>query len=84
MKAFAFLLLFILTFFHMNISFLIAKPQDFFGCALDGLDWNFFELRNDISVWSGKISQQSLAGAPYRTMVPQSIAGTPYRTMVPQ
>lgn len=68
MKAFAFLLLFILTFFHMNISFLIAKPQNFFGCALDGLDWNFFELRNG---WSGKISQQSIAGAPYRTMVPQ-------------
>lgn len=60
-----------LLFFHMKISFLIEKPQDFFGCALDGLDWNFFELRNDISGWSGKISQQSIAGVPYRTMVPQ-------------
>lgn len=52
MKAFAFLSPFIPTLFHMQISFPIAKLQDFLGCVLrwSGLE---FCLNSEITFLGG-------------------------------
>lgn len=70
MKVLIFRSLFIPTLFPMQISFLIAKCQDFY--VVPWMTWKgiFLELRNYITTWSGKINQ-SIAGALYRMMVPQ-------------
>lgn len=70
MKVLILLSPFIPTLFPMQISFLIAKCQDFCVVAWMTQKGIFFKLRNYITTWSGKISQ-SIAGALYRMMVPQ-------------